>query len=217
LIGRGIGGTDFEVNHSLSARQTWAISILVCVAAASLSFIYFDLPVAQWFAQNIGHLDALGTGFGSAVLLTLEGVTVLALIGVRLFRGRLSPFGEALALASLTSMCVYAINDGVLKLFFGVPNPASVLVDGAHHGFHLLAGSQSSSFPSGHMALAASFGGAFMTLFPRSRWPLSALLSFGAIVLVVGNWHFVSDVIAGGFVGVAAGALAGMLWQVHLN
>ena len=205
------------MNRSLSARQIWVISFLVCVAAASLSFTYYDLPIAQWFAQNIGRLNTLGAGLGSAVLLTLEGVTALTLVGVRLIRGRLSPFGEALALASLTSMCVYAINDGVLKLFFGVPNPASVLAGGARHGFNLLAGGQSSSFPSGHMALAASFGGTLMTLIPGSRWPLSALLSVGTVILVVGDWHFVSDVIAGGFVGISAGALAGRLWRVHSN
>lgn len=193
------------------------MSFLACVAAAGLSFAFVDLPVARRFAPSIGHLDALGAGLGSAVLLTLEGLTALALIAVRLLRGRLSLFGEALALASLTSMCVYAMNDGVLKLFFGVPGPASVLLDGAHHGFHLLAGGQGSGFPSGHMALAAAFGGTFMTLIPASRWPLSALLVVGAVILVVGDWHFVSDVIAGGFVGLSAGALAGALWRVHSN
>ena len=203
------------MNRFLSARHIWIISFLVSTAAAGLSFSYYDVPIARRFAQNIGHLDTLGAGLGSAVFLSLEGLSALTLIGLRLIRGRLSPFGEALALASLTSMCVYAVNDGVLKLLFGVPNPVDVLAGGAHHGFHLLAGGQSSSFPSGHMALAASFGGAFMTLIPRSRWPLSILLFFGASILVAGDWHFVSDVIAGGFVGISAGVLAGALWRVH--
>jgi membrane-associated phospholipid phosphatase len=212
-----IGGTVFEVNRPKSARKILVISFLVCLAAAQLSFSFYDLPIARQFAHNIGHLDTFGTGLGSAVLLSLEGATALTLIGVRLVRGRLSPFGEALALASLTSMCVYAINDGVLKLFFGVPNPASVFGDGAHHSFHFFAGAQNASFPSGHMALAASFGGALMTLVPASRWPLSALLLVGAGILVIGDWHFVSDVIVGGFIGLSAGVLAGTLWRVHSN
>jgi membrane-associated phospholipid phosphatase len=212
-----IGGTGFEVNRPQGARQIWVISLLVCIAAAQLSFSYYDLPIARQFARNIGRLDTLGAGLGSAVFLSLEGATALTLIGVRLVRGRLSPFSEALALASLTSMSVYAINDGVLKLFFGVPNPASVFVDGAHHGFHFFAGAENASFPSGHMALAASFGGAFMTLVPASRWPLSALLLVGAGILVIGDWHFVSDVLAGGFIGLSAGVLAGTLWRVHSN
>ncbi len=180
-----------------------------------MSFISLDVPVARLFSQNIGHLDTVGAGLGSAVLLSLEGATALTLVGVRLMRGRLSPFGEALALASLTSICAYAVNDGVMKLFFGVPNPATVLLEGAQHSIHLLAGDQNASFPSGHMVLAASFGGAFMKLVPASTWPLSALLFVGALVLIVGDWHFVSDVIAGGFVGLSAGVLAGDLWSAH--
>jgi membrane-associated phospholipid phosphatase len=33
---------------------------------------------------------------------------------------------------------------------------------------------------------------------------------------VVGDWHFISDVIAGTFLGVSAGFLAGELWSVHM-
>jgi len=203
------------VNLLPTARQIWPILFLACVAAGVLSFIYLDLPVARLFVQNVGRMDNLSAGLGSAILLSIEGMTALSLIGLRLMRGRLSRFEEALALASLTSMCVYAINDGVLKLFFGVPNPASVLLAGAHHGPHLFGGTQTASFPSGHMALAGSFGGVFMTLVPRSRWPLSILLFAGAGLLIIGDWHFVSDVIAGSFIGVSTGVLAGELWRVH--
>jgi membrane-associated phospholipid phosphatase len=35
--------------------------------------------------------------------------------------------------------------------------------------------------------------------------------------LVVGDWHFISDVIAGAFLGVSAGILAGEGWLVHLG
>ena len=35
----------------------------------------------------------------------------------------------------------------------------------------------------------------------------------GAILLVAGDWDFLSDVIAGGFVSMSAGLLAGDLWK----
>ena len=205
------------MTHSLSARQIWLISFLLCAAAASLSFAFLDLPVARWFSSHLGKLNPLATGLGSAVLLSLEALIALALVAARLVRGHLSPFAEALGLASLTSMCAYAVNDGVLKLFFGVPGPSGVLLEGAHHGFHLLAGASDSSFPSGHMVLAASFGGVFMKLFPSSIWFLSTALIFGAALLIFGDWHFLSDVIVGAFAGVSAGILAGELWRVHSN
>ncbi len=205
------------MNPTRKTRQIWLISFFVSAAAAILSFKFLDVPVAQSFSRNLGQLSALGAGLGSAVLLSLEAATVLTLVAARLVRGHLSPFGETLGLASLTSICTYAVNDGVLKLFFGVPNPESVLLQGAHHTFHLLAGFQGGSFPSGHMVLASSFGGVFMKLYPSTIWPLSILLLFGAIILIFGDWHFASDVIAGAFVGVSAGMLAGDLWRAHSN
>ncbi|HEV2136894.1 MAG TPA: phosphatase PAP2 family protein [Terracidiphilus sp.] len=114
----------------------------------------------------------------------------------------------------MTSICAYAINDTTLKLFFGVPNPAAVL-QGTQHVFNLLAGSSKCSFPSGHMVLAGAFAGVFMRLYRSSIWPLSALLLIAALLLVVSDWHFVSDVLAGAFVGVSAGLLAGEVWLAH--
>ena len=159
----------------------------------------------------------MGAGLGSAVLLSLEAATAITLIAMRLVRGHVSPLSKALALACLTSMCAYAVNDGVLKLFFGVPNPETVLFHGARHAFHFLAGARDSTFPSGHMVLAGSFAGVFMKLYPPSRWPLSVLLFIGAVVLVIGEWHFACDVIVGTFAGVSAGILAGELWQTHMK
>jgi len=46
---------------------------------------------------------------------------------------------------------------------------------------------------------------------------LSALLLIAAALLITGGWHFVSDVIAGTFLGVSAGILAGELWLAHSN
>ena len=86
---------------------------------------------------------------------------ILFLVLARLVRGHISVFGETLAMACLVSMCAYVVNDHVLKVFFGVPNPADVVQHGAAHGFNFWMGSESSSFPSGHMVLAGSVCGLF--------------------------------------------------------
>ena len=87
---------------------------------------------------------------------------------------------------------------------------------GARHSFNLWMGSESSSFPSGHMVLAAAFAGVFMRLYKASIWPLAALLVAAAGLLLVGDWHFLSDIIAGAFLGTSAGILAGEGWAAHL-
>jgi uncharacterized membrane protein len=65
------------------------------------------------------------------------------------------------------------------------------------------------------MVLAGAFAGVFMRLYRTSILPFSALLLIAAVLLIAGDWHFVSDVIAGTFVGVSAGLLAGEVWLAH--
>lgn len=54
-----------------------------------------------------------------------------------------------------------------------------------------------------------------MSLYRVALWSMGALLVLAALLLVVGDWHFVSDVIAGSFVGLTAGLLAGEVWRLH--
>ena len=194
--------------------QGWLLSFVACAMVVAFSFAHIDVPIALHFWKVGGLLSPLNTAFGAAVILSLESAMALGLILARVVRGHLSRFGEALAIACLASICTYGINSDVLKPFFGVPIPAEVM-EGARHSFNLLKGSGNSSFPSGHMVLAGAFAGVFMSLYRASVWLLSALLVLAAGLLVVGDWHFLSDVIAGTFTGVSAGILAGEAWTVH--
>ncbi|MGH8288427.1 MAG: phosphatase PAP2 family protein [Steroidobacteraceae bacterium] len=196
--------------------RLWFVSFLTCAAAVAFAFAELDVAVAERLWRVGRHLSALNTAFGAAVILTLESAVILALILSRLLRGHLSRFAETLAIACLASICAYGINDQVLKPFFGVPAPAMVL-SGARHSFNLLAGLVKTSFPSGHMMLAGAFAGVFMRLYRRSIRPLAALLLLAAALLVLGDWHFISDVIAGTFLGLSAGILAGEVWAVHIK
>lgn len=196
------------MNHLSRVIRIWSLSLLICAALGTLSFARVDVPVARYCWRADHFLNPLGDAFGSALILAAQSIVVLTMVVVRLVRGRLSPFGETLAIACLTSICAYSVNDHLLKVFFGVPNPQAV-VRGARHGFNLWMGSVGSGFPSGHMVLAAAFAGVFMRYYKASIWPLSALLLLAAGLLIVGDWHFVSDVIAGAFVGLTAGFLAG--------
>lgn len=180
----------------------------------AFSFVRLDIPAALLF-WNVGrHLSHMTEGFGADVVLSAESAVLLIMVIARLVRGHISTFGETLAIACLASMCAYVVNDHVLKVFFGVPNPTDV-IHGARHGFNILMGSGASSFPSGHMALAGAFSGVLMRLYRVSIWPLSALLLLAAVLLLVGDWHFLSDIIAGAFLGTSAGILAGEAWAVH--
>jgi len=146
------GGARQHSGRALERRslrfpeQVWFLSLLICAFAVALAFVYADVPIARRVYGLLRSAESLEKGLASAVLLGIEAAVALALVMIRITRGHLSRFGEATALACLTSICAYAINDSILKLFFGVPNPASVL-HGTRHAFDLLAGSSNSSFP----------------------------------------------------------------------
>jgi membrane-associated phospholipid phosphatase len=204
------------IKRFAAVLEIWSLSFVACAAAAAFCFKKVDVPVALhvWGAGR--HFGALNAAFGATVILTLESVVVLALVLARLTRGHLSRLGEALGVACLASICAYEVNDQVLKPFFGVSTPLEV-VHGARHGFNLAMGTAGSSFPSGHMVLAGAFAGAFMRLYPAGTRLLAGLLLLAAALLVVGDWHFISDVIMGAFIGVSAGMLAGEGWLVHIS
>lgn len=206
--------TKSNGRESLFPSRTWFLALLICLLAIAVTFARLDVPIARSVYGILGSTKSLATGFASAVLLALEACVALGLVILRIVHGRLSPFREATVLACLTSICAYAINDSTLKMLFGVPNPWAFL-HGSPHAFNFLHGSSGSSFPSGHMVIASAFGGVFMRLYRASIWPLSALLLVAAVLLVVGDWHFISDVIAGTYLGLAAGVLAGETWLAH--
>jgi len=192
----------------------WILSLVACAAVVAFSFARLDVPMVLHFWKAGRILSPLSETFGAAVLLSAESALILFTVIARLVRGHISVFEETLAAACLVSMCAYLINDHVLKVFFGVPNPINVL-RGATHGFHFWMGSDNSGFPSGHMVLAGAFAGVFMRLYKASIWPLSALLLLAAGLLLVGGWHFLSDVIAGAYLGTSAGILGGAGWAAY--
>lgn len=199
-----------------AAVRIWCLSFAACAAAAAFSFAEIDVPVAHRVWTVGARLSSLNAAFGATVILALESAVVLSLIVARLVRGHISRFAETLALACLASICAYGVNDHVLKPFFGVRSPVAVITHGARHTFNFALGFANTSFPSGHMMLAGAFAGVFMRFYRVSIRPLGALLLIAAMLLVVGGWHFVSDVIIGAFLGVSAGILAAEGWAVHM-
>lgn len=195
--------------------EIWLLAFIVCAAVTAFCFVDIDVRMAHRLWSVGRHLSPLSTAFGATVILALEAVVVVSLIVARLMRGHLSRFAEALGVACLASICAYGINDAVLKPFFGVENPVAVM-HGAKHAFHIASNLAIGSFPSGHMVLAGAFVGVFMRLYRASVGLLAGLLLLAAALLVVGDWHFVSDVIMGGFLGVSGGILAAEGWAVHM-
>lgn len=185
--------------------------LLLCAGLGGIFFWCFDVAIVRHILPFARYRDTLSAGLGGTILVSAEAAVVLALMVVRGVRGRLGRLGVVLLLACLSSIGAYVINAEALKVIFGVPTPSDVL-GGAGHAFHFLNGTRDSSFPSGHMTLAGAFAGVFMRVYRQCRQPMAALLAFAALLLVLGGWHFASDVIVGAGFGLAVGATLGEIW-----
>ncbi len=92
------------------------------------------------------------------------------------------------------------------KLLFGRIQTRVWLVDpaAAHQWFH--SGEGHNGFPSGHMTVFAALAAACWAFYPELKGPCLFLLALLGAALVLSNYHFLSDVVAGGYLGLAVAA-----------
>jgi membrane-associated phospholipid phosphatase len=198
----------------VGAAFSWVVALATVVAATAICIRWIDYPTAHFLLASPNH-GWIARFFGGRSLVAYETVMVGSLALARLLKGTLHPFGKVVLIASAASIITYAINDLLLKPFFGRLSPGDVNFAAIGPIFHYFQGSDGSSFPSGHMALAASFLAVVYRIYPSLRPAVAVFLLLGCLVLVIGDWHYVSDVIAGTFTGFAVGILTGELWVRH--
>ena len=107
-----------------------------------------------------------------------------------------------------------------LKFVFGrtwpdtwINNNPSLIRDGVS-GFNFFHGGAGySAFPSGHTTVTCAVVAVFWVSYPRYRPLYAALVAVVVIGLIGANYHFLSDVIAGGFIGWLTGWIAVSLWD----
>jgi membrane-associated phospholipid phosphatase len=197
--------------------SVWAALLVAVTGGVVICLRWIDQPLALMFLANSGLFSGLGTGLGSVVLVAGEMAVITILAFVRMAKGDLPSFAKAVFVACCASLSAFVANDYVFKFVFGRLKPSEFFQSHTNQIFFFFQGSQQSSFPSGHMVMATAFAMAMMRLQPRTRPALVFLLCLGAVALLVGDWHFLSDVIAGTFVGGTAGFVAGELWSEHLR
>jgi membrane-associated phospholipid phosphatase len=64
------------------------------------------------------------------------------------------------------------------------------------------------SFPSGHMAATCAVVSVLWIWYPRLRWLVTIAGIAVGVGLIGANYHFLSDVIAGAFIGISIGLRA---------
>jgi membrane-associated phospholipid phosphatase len=137
-------------------------------------------------------------------------------VALRAADGRgLSQSSQALALSGFALAWGVCTTEFLLKPFFQRVPPAEWFAHGTS-AVQWFSREDNGSFPSGHAAQLAAVGTILWSAYRRWRWIYVGITLLLSAVLVAGNWHYVSDVIAGLFVGVTAGLIVQGLWDAKI-
>lgn len=183
-----------------------AIGLVVAALLTVLSYIFIDQRVALWVQRYIFSISLLRKYVSDIPdLLLLFVLTVAGTCWVLyLFfaarhrydrhRGFALLCGLGLPLAFLVKM--------ILQYVFGRYPPRYWLIQPGVAGLHWFQSwTIPHAFPSGHMTVITAFAVMLYYFYPRHRAVYLTALVGLALALIMTNYHFVSDVIAGSYVG----------------
>jgi membrane-associated phospholipid phosphatase len=192
-----------------------AILLIVCTILVTVSYQYIDKPLAELMYQ---HADLVRyekirqwLAIVSQILHFFAPILVILLIIKKLISDNLSKLQLTFLAIAINLMVTDNIKD-MVKLVFGryhlimdVTNMHEWLQN-SRYGFHpFYSGAAYQSFPSGHAAAIFAAMSIIWIIYPRWRW--LCIISCGAVIsgLLIFNDHFLSDVIAGAFLGTITG------------
>ena len=204
----------------LPALVKWLISMALVAVATAISYLWLDRGIA-YFAHDelreftvFPRLTLIPEGFAAIA------VFAIAVVGLRGLSGRPLSKLQSVILLSGLSLIVATAAKNQLKFVFGrtwpetwIHNNPSLIHDGAY-GFHPFHGGDGfASFPSGHTTAVCAVISVLWICYPR--WRILYALCVAAVVvgLLGADYHFLSDIIAGGFVGTSTGWMAVTLWE----
>jgi membrane-associated phospholipid phosphatase len=200
----------------------WAAILLGIASVVMASFLWLDRPVASFVHDHLRypHHGVVDEASHFPNPLVPSAVILAVILGLRMILGRSLSHNQASTFVCSLSIIFTEAIKNALKFIFGrtwpetwVQNNPSFIRDGVY-GFHFMHGGTAyQSFPSGHMAATCTVISVLWIRYPRFRW---FYLIVGLLIgagLVGANYHFLSDVIAGAFVGLSSGWLVTVIWN----
>ena len=213
---------EIDKSTSMSPLQRWLLAFLLTAVAVVVCYVWIDRPLALLAHAYSGHRETFATVTHLPDPLIPAACIVFVAVGLCALAGSpISAVKTTAVLCSISLIVGETIKSG-LKSVFGrtwpdtwVQNNPSFIQDGAY-GFNFFHGGRGyASFPSGHTAAICAVLSVLWILYPKLR-PLYALVVLAVAVGLIGaDYHFLSDVIAGGFVGTSTGWMTVALWQAR--
>jgi membrane-associated phospholipid phosphatase len=227
MIGKSAARTTLQgrarrIDTAMTPIKRWIVSLAGVVLASAISFQWLDRPVALFFHNTVARPATFAKLTYAPDPMVPLAVTVFVVLGLMNLSGRALSRLQTCALLCSLSLIVAELTKIQLKLVFGRTWPdtfrdtnPSFLRDGVY-GFNLFHGGHGyASFPSGHTAVTCAVISVLWIYYPAWRWLYVLAVLAVALGLIGANYHFVSDVIAGGFVGISSGWMLTSLWKAH--
>ena len=197
-----------------------AVGFLLTVLLVALSHGFLDERIARAVFRLLRSDPLLSRYTSDIPDLLLPAVLILSsamwiVYFRRIRRGARDDRSRFFLLAG-TALPVAFVAKWVLKHVFGrlgtrawLENPSDL----SFHWFH--GGGEYSGFPSGHMAVFTTLAAACWFFLPKYRVAcLSGVFALG-VALIATDYHFLSDVIAGGYLGFAVLAVTEKMYTVY--
>ena len=193
--------------------KVWIVGLVAVALFSLISVFWFDKPTALLVHDIFGSRQISADLADSRILsVPLVTTSIFVVLGVLAIMGRqFSIFEQTILLCDISVLTTDAIKNQ-LKFVFGRTWPDSwgpqilSLVHDNVYGFHFFqSGGSFESFPSGHAAVIAAVMSVLWIVFPKLRLLCAICIGAADIGLVLLNLHFISDVVAGTFVGASTG------------
>ncbi len=184
---------------------------MIVTALVIVAYEWLDLSIATWVHRHplpvlvSAPLFPLTQVYDPLVLLAYAGLCVLGLNYLSKMAFTRPP---AVALAAVLGIIITDAGKVLLKSIFGRSPPAVFF--SIHHPGQVAYGfnwfyAGASSFPSGHMAAACALFIVLWRCYPRGRAFYVLGAASVAATLILLSFHFLSDIIAGAFLGGSVG------------
>ncbi len=189
----------------MKKTRQWSVTSTTVILLFILSYTFADIPTALWvhtFKNTLStDVFAIITFFGKSTNYLAGGLLLFVV-----FRNRKQSMAYS-GLFLFSAVAVSGLSAQLIKYIAGRARPQLVFSQGIY-GFDFFHWEYAwTSFPSGHSATAFSVAIVLATLYPRWRFAAffaAALIAFSRIFLAQ---HYISDVIAGSFLGIVSSIL----------
>jgi membrane-associated phospholipid phosphatase len=201
----------------MTLRTFVALFFLVSLTVI-LSHFYLDAPIALFFNKELNASSQLGGPIEHLTHLASYLFLIVCAIGIGgwavylwlRYSGIENEHRRFFQLISITVPSAFLLKS-FLQDVFGAPSPHVWLDDPGRWGFHWYSGAgYLNAFPSGHMAVFTPLFIALWRYYPRYRHFFLALWLLLAGGLIATDSHFLSDVIAGAYLGFLVDFYAGV-------